>query len=123
MANVLIIDDDPEVLSLFAEALNDAGHTVHQASNGVEGLSQIEAAKPDVVVVDIFMPEMDGIETILNIRHANPGMRVVAISGGGQSRNFAFLDTSPDMGADLTLHKPILPDELIGHIETCLRER
>lgn len=122
MATVLIIDDETDILSLFSDVLGEAGHTVYRAANGVEGLSQIEAVQPDVVIVDMFMPEMDGIETILNIRHANPGMRVIAISGGGQSRNFAFLETSPEMGADLTLHKPIFPDELVSHVESCLRK-
>jgi CheY-like chemotaxis protein len=120
MACILIIDDEPEILSLFAEALSEAGHTVHAASNGVEGLAMAEAVSPQAVLVDVFMPEMDGIETILNLRKAYPQTKVIAISGGGMSHNFKFLETSPEMGADMMLRKPILPDQLVVCVHNCL---
>lgn len=120
MACILIIDDEPEILSLFAEALSDAGHTVHAAGNGVEGLALAETVRPGVVIVDVFMPEMDGIETILNLRKVTTNVKVIAISGGGMSHNFKFLETSSEMGADVLLRKPILPDALVMSVQACL---
>lgn len=121
MACILIIDDEPDIVSLFAEALRDAGHTVHTASNGVDGLALAKTVRPHVVVVDVFMPEMDGIETILNLRKITPNAKVIAISGGGRSHNFKFLETSSEMGADVMLRKPILPDALVMSVQSCLK--
>jgi len=122
MACVLIIDDDQGIRELFADAMEEAGHTVYQAKNGLEGVKIAQEISPDVIVVDVFMPEMDGVEVILKLRKTEPDLRIIAVSGGGLSHNFQFLDLTNNLGANLVLHKPILPDELVEHVATCLKE-
>lgn len=113
MSTILIIDDDKDIREVFADALEDAGYTVHQARNGKEGLQRIEALAPDLVIVDVFMPEMDGVETILQMKKNENDTKIIAVSGGGFSQNFQFLEVAETLGADKLLHKPVLPNELI----------
>lgn len=120
MARILVVDDEPDVLSLFVEALAEAGHAVETAENGREAVAKAEAFAPEVIVLDVFMPEKDGLEALIEIRKIGKPCRIVAVSGGGISRNFDFLDVSPVLGADVVVRKPVLPDQLVAHVHACL---
>ena len=74
----------------------------------------------DVVITDIFMPEKEGIETILAIRHEFPEARIIAISGGGEGSRFSYLCYARQLGATRTLAKPFSPSQLLGVIEEML---
>jgi len=113
MSSVLVIDDEKDIRELFAEALGDAGYDVHTAPDGVSGVRAFDQETPDVVIVDVFMPEKDGIETILEISLRKKPVRIVAMSGGGFSHNFQFLDMTKRLGADVVLFKPVLPDRVV----------
>ena len=81
-ANILVIDDEPSVRRLLAVYLADAGHTVVDAPDGREGLAVFREAKPDVVLLDLSMPEMGGLEVLDHIRAESPDTPAIVISGG-----------------------------------------
>jgi DNA-binding NtrC family response regulator len=113
MAKILIIDDDDSMRSVLRMGLETAGHLVFEAANGTEGLRQIEAGGVEVVVTDLLMPEMDGIEVIFNVRKKYPSLKVIAISGGGQLPPEGYLKIAQRGGARRILMKPFKLEELL----------
>ena len=81
MAIILVIDDDPQICDLLQQVLKEEGHVVHSALNGVEGISQYRQYLPELVFVDILMPEKEGLETILDLRREFPNVMIIAMSG------------------------------------------
>ena len=113
MAEILIIDDEPGVLRVLRKILESAGHSVTEAPDGEVALRHFEGQPADLVITDIFMPGMDGIEFLVHIRKAFPDARVLAMSGGGiLSRDQALSDASL-LGADQILQKPFSKDEVL----------
>ncbi len=120
MINILIIDDVDEVRDTIREMLERGGYEVIEASNGKEALKMIEQHKPKVVVTDILMPEMDGLETIRNIVKNKPQLPVVAFTA---SENTPYLQTALKFGAVCGLHKPFKQAELLSAIQRALEKR
>jgi CheY-like chemotaxis protein len=118
IATILVIDDEAEVRQTLARML--AGHAVHEAADGGAGLALAAELAPDLVVTDILMPEKEGIETIRELRRAHPRVRILAISGGGQSGTLDFLDMARALGADAALAKPFRRSELLEMVERLL---
>ena len=106
-ASVLVIDDDPDVRSFIADALEEQGYRVRQAADGREGLKQIDSDRPDLVIVDFIMPEMSGAEVARRIRAKLPDQPILFVSG--YSETDAVKRTAPD--APL-LAKPFRADAL-----------
>lgn len=106
MAKVLVIDDDPKVRSVVARFVELEGHTVVQAENGKEAINQLEGDPADLVISDIFMPEMDGIEVLIQLREHFPDAKLVAMSGGGAIAASHVLKTAMVLGAVAVLEKP-----------------
>jgi CheY-like chemotaxis protein len=121
MARVLLIDDDVDVRTALATWLRRHGHDVVEAGDGGEGLERLEAAAFDIVVTDIIMPDVEGIETIMRIRKAYPTMPVIAISGGGSGEPSHTLRPASRLGAHATLRKPFRPSVLGETIDRLLR--
>lgn len=122
MALVLVVDDDPLFREIVRELLVQAGYDVALAENGVEAARIDSGAAPDLAVVDMLMPERDGIETIRDLRGRWPGVKLIAVSAGarGLAPNL-LLRAARAMGADAALEKPIdhptllkLIDDLLG---------
>ncbi|RLC69219.1 MAG: DNA-binding response regulator, partial [Chloroflexi bacterium] len=112
MSTVLIIDDDPSVLKLLDFAMSKAGFRVVLAGDGEEGLEKAQANPPDLAIVDVMMPGLDGYEVCRRLR-ADPrtaGMAIIVLTARAQAvdRKVAL-----EAGADEYLVKPIMPDELI----------
>jgi DNA-binding response OmpR family regulator len=107
MAKILVIDDDSGVREVMARALARDGHEVVTAADGNEGLSVARREPPDLVITDIFMPEREGLDTIMELRKWRPDLRIIAISGGGHFASGDYLRVARDMGAAVTLNKPI----------------
>ncbi|MCK6451887.1 MAG: response regulator [Alphaproteobacteria bacterium] len=122
MTKVLIIDDDPGVRTVIRQALEDEGIDVVEAEDGRHGLDQHADHRPDLVITDIIMPDMEGIAAILALRQRQPDIPVIAISGGGRLRNKDFLEAARRMGANRVLPKPFDDDVLIGLVKELLRE-
>jgi CheY-like chemotaxis protein len=111
---VLVVEDDPDLLLLLTAAFVREGFRTHAARNGRQGVELLRTLKPDLLVTDIVMPEMEGIGTILEARRLSPETRVIAISGGGHyGRSKSFLEWASELGADEVLAKPFRMSSLI----------
>jgi len=120
MAEILIIDDEPGVLKVLREILEGVGHSVTEARDGEAALRQFEGKPADLVVTDIFMPGMDGIELMVNIRKTLPDARVLAMSGGGLLSRDQALSDAVLLGADHILEKPFSKDEVLEAVNRTL---
>jgi len=103
----LIVDDDPYIREELRDALAAWGYAVVEAANGKEALKAVGKAVPDIVVTDLMMPEMDGIELILKLRAAHPTLRIIALSGGDAGGYMGYLDAAGKLGANQTVSKPV----------------
>lgn len=106
MARILVVDDEPDIRALLEIALKLDGHDVVLAGDGVEGLRCQRDAPADLAIVDIFMPEKEGIETIMEMRQEFPRLPIIAMSGGGRSGNTSFLAQALHLGATRAIAKP-----------------
>jgi len=120
MAKILIIDDDQMVSATIELLLLKAGHSVTLAANGNLGVASFKANPVDLVITDIIMPEKEGIETIQEIRAISPKVPIIAISGGGRTKNYDFLRMANKLGANDVLKKPFANDELLSMVNKCL---
>ena len=118
MALILVIDNDASVRTALCALLLREGHEVLEAVNGVEGENLCAQNHPDLVITDIFMPEKDGVETLLELRHDFPDIKVIVISGNAQE----FLPITKDLGAHQTLTKPFKAVEVLKAVQELLEQ-
>ena len=114
---VLLIEDDASVRRIVRKMLERGRHEVAEAENGRIGLERLSNTEFDLVITDIVMPEMDGIEMLIELRKQHPTLRVIAMSGGGRSGNMDFLGSAEKLGASAVLHKPFTIDVLTTAID------
>lgn len=119
MADILIIDDDRQMRRLLTRILTGAGHTARQAVNGRDGITLFAQQRADVVITDMVMPDMEGIETILSLRRENPALPIIAISGGTDP---VYLRAAASLGAAEVLRKPFSPHALLEALERVLNK-
>ena len=117
---ILIIDDDDEFIGILRITLEKVGYDVYTAGNGTEGLKLLVEHSVDLVVTDIFMPEMEGIETILKLRREFPGLKIIAVSGGGDLGPESYLDAAKLLGAHTPLTKPLVMTEFLATVREIL---
>ncbi len=120
MPHILVVDDDASVLSLFGQFLEGEGYSVALAPDGGEGLRLLKQQKPDLIITDIMMPEMDGLELLMNIKKQQLGIPVIAISGGMKIRPANFLPQARKLGAHRVFIKPIELSELLNAVQELL---
>ena len=116
--SILVVDDHPIMREVICQILEDAGHDVRSAGEGREAIRTLSAARFDLLVTDIVMPEMDGIELIGEVRRRYPEMRIIAMSGG--SERFPMKDglaIAQRIGAGATLNKPFGADQLLNAVD------
>lgn len=118
MARILIIDDEELVRLTLRQMLLSDNHEVFEASNGKDGVAMQKANPADVVITDIIMPGQEGIETIVQLRQADPGLKIIAISGGGRMKNMDFLKVASKLGADAVLSKPFSVKDILSAVQT-----
>ncbi len=123
MATILIVDDEPALRKIVRQMIESEGHVVVEADNGRAALSVFRARNPEIVITDIVMPQKDGIEMIAELRRESPAVRVVAISGGGRTRNLDVLRLAERAGADVVLAKPFTRVELIDALERAVARK
>jgi CheY-like chemotaxis protein len=120
MVRVLAIDSSDWLRRMMTLTLKDAGYEVLEASNGREALRLARTHNIDLVITDIIMPEMDGIEVLQAFKKINPDFLAIAISGGGQIAADIYLNLAKKIGAQRVLEKPILPEALLQAVaELC----
>ncbi|OSM02242.1 response regulator [Magnetofaba australis] len=125
MAQILVIDDDIAVLESLRVILEKKGHAVIAVDRAHKGLALIAQQSFDLLILDLIMPEQEGLETLMQLGQDYPGLRVIVISGGGRMhgggvRPGAMLEIAQDLGAMMTLAKPFSATELIQAVERAL---
>ena len=120
MARILIIDDNPEICAILRETLESAGYEIMVAGDGRAGLALHRARRADLVITDIFMPEQDGIETILELQRDDPDVKIIAMSGGGLAGNLSYLPAARALGAVHSISKPFDCEEVLATVRTVL---
>ena len=118
--HILVIDDEVIVTQVLAQLLTRSSYKVTIALNGQQGIELFRADPADLVIVDIFMPEVDGIEVIRTLKEEKPATQFIAISGGAIRGEGDRLPEAKRLGADYTFGKPIDNKELLTAIETLL---
>jgi CheY-like chemotaxis protein len=111
---VLLVDDDSVVRAIFADAFRLAGFRVVEATNGREALAQLWRGRFDLIVADLFMPEMDGLELLRTLQRQRSSTPVIAVSAGGELEQLQMLDLARALGAARVLEKPVAIADLIG---------
>jgi two-component system, chemotaxis family, chemotaxis protein CheY len=107
MPSVLVVDDEDQIRQLIRETLEQAGYEVQEARDGKDALERYRANNTDLVIMDILMPDQDGLESIMTLRREFPNSRVIAITGGSDMIGILnFLDVAKMLGARRTLQKP-----------------
>lgn len=114
---ILVVDDDPEIVSFLKRGLTYEGYTVDTAGDGAEALAKAREREPDLVVLDVMMPGMDGIEVSRRLRQGSEVPILMLTAKGTVSDRVAGLDS----GADDYLVKPFSFDELLARIRALLR--
>lgn len=123
MARILLIDDDDALRTMLRLTLNHFGHTVVEARNGREGLALYPHADVALVITDIVMPEVEGIEVLMELRKVEPRVKIIAISGGGRASATDYLRLARKLGASRVLAKPFSNEALLAAINDVLAER
>lgn len=114
---VLLIEDDGSVRRIVRKMLERGRHEVTEAENGRIGLDRLRGNAFDLVITDIVMPEMDGLETLIELRKHYPALKVIAMSGGGRTGNMDFLGSAEKLGASSVLQKPFTFDVLTAAVD------
>lgn len=121
MARILVIDDEPIILMVCSRVLQRAGHSVVEFQHGQKAIAYLGQRAVDLVITDIFMPEMEGLDVIKQARRLKPGIPILAMSGGGSVQAMEYLGFSRRFGATATLDKPFTPAELTDAVGQLLR--
>jgi DNA-binding response OmpR family regulator len=120
VANILVIDDERLLGEYFKAVLNREGHTVSVAGNGRDGVDVFMAHHFDMVICDLFMDELDGVQVIEELRQVNTTVPIVAVSGGGSWGFREVLDVVRSLGASAALVKPVSPKAVVQMVNELL---
>ena len=118
--SILIVDDEPSIVQSLTGLLSDEGFNTFSALNGYEALKLIETESPDLVMLDIWMPGIDGIETLKEIKRDHPFLQVIIITGHGTIETAV---TAIKLGAYDLIEKPLSIDKVIVAINNALNYR
>lgn len=121
MANILVADDDTQMREMITEALKIAGYTVEGVSNGTEALDLLKKKEFDLAIIDIVMPEKDGIGMMRELRRDYPKLKFFAISGGGRIGPTQYLEVAESLGASRTFVKPFERKEMMKAVAEILK--
>lgn len=122
MLSVLIIDDEDDIRSILKYTLEKEGYIVYEASNGKDGLNQADQVKPDVIVLDVMMPDMDGIEVCENIRRNPDNNDVIICMLTARNEDYSQI-AGLEAGADDYVSKPVKPKVFVSKIKALLRRK
>lgn len=114
---ILIVDDEERILNFLSTKLKASGYDVLTAGNGFEGLEQVQAQEPELIVLDILMPKMDGLEMLKELRSFSEVPVIILTAKGADADRIKGLQ----LGADDYLPKPFNPNELVARIEAIRR--
>jgi DNA-binding response OmpR family regulator len=120
MPGILLVEDDKELREMLRISLLRHKYSILEAENGKDAIAHFRPAVTDLVVTDLIMPEEDGLKVIMKLRELKPGLKIIAISGGGKAGPGSYLNMAKALGADAIFSKPFSINELIARIESLL---
>ena len=120
MATILIIDDNADLGMVLHAHLRAGGHRPLVVEAARSGLGLIESGQIDLIITDILMPEVDGIELLRSVKQRWPDLPVIAMSGGGQLDASDLLEMIGQLGADHVLQKPVHRKDLLTAVNRLL---
>ena len=119
-ATIILADDDTLLRAALGRLLQHSGYRILEAENGLGVLRHLADESAALVITDMLMPEMEGVETIKVVRRNHPAVKIIAISAGGLISAEDYLSLARGLGADATLAKPVLARELLATIARLL---
>lgn len=120
MARILVIDDEAIIRRMLRTALEREGHEVLEAHHGEEGIRLHQAKPAELVITDMLMPELDGVEVIMEMRRQTPELKIIAMSGGGHFGQTETLDIAKPLGAFSTVRKPFRLEVMLEAVDRAL---
>jgi DNA-binding NtrC family response regulator len=117
---IMVVDDDASIRRTLQLLLSKAGYEVIQAADGSEAVRLWRERGGDLVITDLHMPHKDGIETIVELLSHSPGIRIIAMSGGGQTKRLDLLGNMTLLGSVLTIEKPFTLTEMMTMVGRAL---
>ncbi|MFO1504101.1 MAG: response regulator [Steroidobacteraceae bacterium] len=131
MTSIILVDDEPDIRDSVQRILEQAGFQVRVAATGAEGIEEFRRAPSDLLITDMIMPHGQGIDVIRELRAVHPGLRILAISGGGNfgAQSYqagaistaAYLAAATAAGAKVALTKPFTREKLLAAVNEALR--
>ena len=122
MSSILVVDDEEQIRRLICITLERAGYHVTEARDGKEALLLHRLAPADLIIMDILMPDQDGLETTVALRRESPGVKIIVITGGSDMIGILnYLDVAKMLGAHSTLQKPFEMKTLLETIQAELQ--
>ena len=126
---ILVVDDDPDILDVLSMILETKGYQVITARNGVGGLAKVEAEKPDLLILDLLMPKMDGFAMYKELQEPKwskyremPILILTSVREEASRRRYE-LETGKELGVDDYIEKPFSPDMLLKRVEKLIKEK
>lgn len=122
MARILIVDDDANLRASLRSVLEDEGHEVEEEVDGARALRLFVGHPSDLIITDVYMPQMNGIEFAMRVRETFPEAKIIGMSGGGFLTGESVLGALEALGAVGKLEKPFDADEVIRVVRSALGE-
>lgn len=122
MINIVIIDDNPDSIDLITAYLPEEKFSIFATQNGNKAIEYIENNNVDLLITDIIMPGINGLEIISKVSSINPKLKILAISGGGAIDADQYFSLASGLGATKTLSKPFIADDLLAAIKELIPE-
>jgi len=126
---ILVVDDDPDILDALSMILESKGYQVVTAQDGIEGLATLKAEKPDVMILDLLMPKMDGFAVCKELQDPRwskyKGVPILILTSVREeaSRRRYELETGLELDVDDYVEKPVSPDVLLGRVEKLIKKK
>jgi len=115
---IMIFENDAVSAEYLSQLLRRQGHRVFMAKDGGNTAEQLRRNPADLVITDIFLANISGLQVVLDVKGCSPGTKVLAVSGGGNTLNFDYLDYALEFGADAVLRKPLDESSLLSVLKT-----
>jgi CheY-like chemotaxis protein len=120
MPSILVVDDDEQIRSMLRLMLEREGFAITEAGDGNQALERYAEQAADLVIMDIVMPEKEGIETIMDLRRLYDDVKIIAISGGGRVNPEDYLRWARTFGVQHTFTKPVDRRQLLTAVESLM---
>ncbi|PCJ48159.1 MAG: response regulator [Gammaproteobacteria bacterium] len=117
---ILLIEDDPSFHAFVKDALEKKAYTVNSAYDGVQATQILNKTEPNLILVDLLLPEKDGIRFITETKQSHPSIPIIAMSGGVSQYSPSFLKAARSLGASHILEKPFVSKQLLELVDKCI---